>query len=426
MAKSTVRHFLKLLEESKLLDDRQLSKARSLDSGETLPETIARKLIKRRYLTRWQARMLLAGKKGSFVLGNYKLLEPLGHGGMGSVFKAHQSAMTRIVALKVVSSKLLKDERTLARFKREIRAAAALDHPHIIHAFDAGCVNNTYFLVMEYAAGRDLKHWIAATGKSPVMWSCECIRQAALGLQYAHERGIVHRDIKPSNLLLIENSVDDRPLVKIVDFGLARAALDIGGDPRLTRVGQGLGTSDYVAPEQADDSTQSDTRSDIFSLGCTHFELLTGQLPFSGSSPFERLLARFKHDAPFISSLRSDIPAGLDEVVARMLARDPARRFQSPAEAAEALLPFSWKDEAAAVGAGSVRSLESGNPADAGATNPDRNVNRFLESLSAQLSSRSFPTLAKPDVGHNRRFWLPWAIAAIALLLVTIISWVRG
>ena len=422
MARLSVQRFLALLEASRLLSDRQLSRLRALDHGESVPEMIARKLVKRRYLTRWQARMLLSGKRGPFVLGNYRLLEPLGHGGMGTVFKAHQSAMTRVVALKVMSRKLLKDERALKRFQRESRAAAALDHPHIIHAFDAGCVNNTYFLVMEYAVSRDLKHWIAATGKSPVRWSCECIRQAALGLQYAHERGIAHRDIKPSNLLLIQESADERPLVKIVDFGLARAALDIGGDPGLTRIGQGLGTSDYVAPEQADDSTRSDTRADIFSLGCTLFELLTGQLPFPGSSPFERLMARFKQDAPPLSSLRRDVPAGLDEVVSRMLARNPNHRFQSPAEAAEALAAYAWNDELVAPAPPGTAEIGSASGID------DRNhdANLFMESLSAELSSRSFTALANPGTGRVRRSWLPWAIAALALILVMIVAWASG
>jgi serine/threonine protein kinase len=239
---------------------------------------------------------------------------------------------------------LLKDQRARTRFKREIRAIAALDHPHIIHAFDAGRVNSNYFLVMEYATGKDLSHWIAAGGQTYVKWSCECIRQAALGLQYAHERGIVHRDIKPSNLLLFEKPIGERPLLKIADFGLARFGIDCEGDPGLTRIGQRLGTSDYVAPEQAEDATRSNIRADIFSLGCTLFELLSGQLPFQGNSPFERLMARFKQAAPRVSSLRLDVPRDLDEIVSQMLDPNPDRRFQTPGEVAEALVPLSWTE----------------------------------------------------------------------------------
>ena len=422
---SSVLHFLELLEQSKLLDGRQLTEARSLADGEALPKTIARKLVHRCYLTRWQARVLVAGKKGSFFFGKYELLEPLGHGAMGSVFKARQRAMTRIVALKIMSARLLKDQRALTRFKREIRAAGALDHPHIIHAFDAGYVKNKYFLVMEYAAGHDLKHWIAAAGKS-VKWCCECIRQAALGLQHAHERGIVHRDIKPSNLLLIQKAIDDPPLLKIVDFGFARAALDVAGDPALTRIGQALGTSDYMAPEQAQDATQSDIRADIFSLGCTLFELLSGRVPFRGTSAFERLMARLKQDAPLVSSLRPDICPELDQIVAQMLARDPARRFQTPAEVAEALAPFSWTDQGKLSESESARAGESANSSPGTVGNADPTVQHFLQSLSTDHSIKSLPTASLPGTGQKRRIWLPWVIAAFALLLTMIVSWALG
>jgi len=423
---SSVQLFLESLEQSKLLGDRQLTEARSLAHGETLPKTIAKKLVKRRYLTRWQARVLVAGKKGPFFFENYELLEPLGHGAMGSVFKARQKAMTRIVALKIMSPRLLKNQRALTRFKREIRAAAALDHPHIIHAFDAGCAKSKYFLVMEYAAGHDLRDWIAAAGKSSVKWCCECIRQAALGLQHAHERGIVHRDIKPSNLLLIQKAIGDPPLLKIADFGFARAALDVAGDPALTRIGQALGTSDYIAPEQAQDSTQSDIRADIFSLGCTLFELLSGQLPFRGTSAFERLMARFKQDAPLVSSLRPDICPELDQIVAQMLARDPARRLQTPAEVAEALAPFSWIDQGWSSGSESARVGESAKSSADTDGNADPKVEHFLQSLSTDHSIRSFPTISEQRTGHRRRIWLPWVIATSALLLAMIVSWALG
>ena len=419
--------FLELLEQSKLLDGDQLAKARSwCDRGETLPQAIAAKLVKRRYITQWQAGQLLAGKRGPFFLGNYELLRPLGSGAMGSVFKSRHAAMPRVVALKVMSRRLLDNRRALTRFKREIRAAAALDHPHIIHALDAGCVNNTYFLVMEYAGGHDLKHRIAASGKLPVAWSCECIRQAALGLQYAYERGIVHRDIKPSNLLLIHKSIDVQPLIKIADFGLARAALDVASDPKLTRVGQGVGTSDYIAPEQASGETQAGIRSDIFSLGCTLFELLSGQLPFQGTTQFERLMARFKQDAPLVDTLRPDISCELAQIVARMLARDTANRFQTPAEVAVALLPFSLTKEARSAGtegASHDRPTLEIPPAIGSGVAPE--VHHFLESLSTRASEPSVPTVSVPRA-HQRSLWRLGMIAVFMLILLTIIFWAMG
>ena len=166
---------------------------------------------------------------------------------MGTVFKAIQPGTDRTVAVKIMSPRTLKDERSVVRFQREIRASAAFDHPHIVHAFDAGGADKSYYLVMEYLGGRDLKQWLKVIGQLPVDWSCECIVQSALGLQYAHDRGIVHRDIKPSNLLLATKSKTEWPHVKIADFGLARVGMDLAEEGGLTRIGQGLGTSEYVA-----------------------------------------------------------------------------------------------------------------------------------------------------------------------------------
>src|SRR5262245_48622686 len=215
MSSSALENFLQRLEASRLLDEGRMRKTRLRAARQPDPSTIAGRLVEHGHLTRWQSRMLLAGKSGPFFLRQYRLLKPLGQGGMGSVFKALQPGVNRIVAVKVLSGRALKDERANIRFRREIRAAAALNHPHIIQAFDADCVEDKYFLVMEYVGGRDLKRWIQAVGRSPVGWSCECIRQAALGLQYAHEHGIVHRDIKPSNLLLARGAADEPPHVKI-------------------------------------------------------------------------------------------------------------------------------------------------------------------------------------------------------------------
>ena len=423
MSSAKIESFLNLLKESRLVGDRWLESARLGASGEKDAGAVARRLVHTGHLTRWQARVLLAGKSGPFFMGNYRLLKPLGEGGMGTVYKAVQAKIGRIVALKVMA---LKNERSLTRFEREIRAMAALDHPHIVHAFDADRVDDVYFLVMEYVRGRDLKKWIDAAAPLPIGWSCECIRQAALGLQYAHERGIVHRDIKPSNLLLVQKSLQEPPHVKIADFGLARAGFDGIEAGGLTRVGQAVGTSEYIAPEQASDSTAVDIRSDIFSLGCTLFELLTGQFPFRGASPFERLMARFQQDAPPASSLRGEVPPDLDRVVARMLERDPDRRFQTPSDVVEALVPFTSPELTVFREPGGAPVNRTPDPSTADLAGSDAALDQFLESLSGELNSHSFSTLSKPR-RRLRAAGLSLAIAALAmLLLLVVVSWTLG
>jgi serine/threonine protein kinase len=424
MSGSPLENFLQLLEASRLLDERQMRKTRLRAAGQPDPSAIAARLVERGHLTRWQSRMLLAGKSGPFFLRQYRLLRPLGQGGMGSVFKALQPGVNRIVAVKVLSGRALKDERANIRFRREIRAAAALDHPHIIQAFDADCAEDKYFLVMEYVGGRDLKRWIKTVGRSPVGWSCECVRQAALGLQYAHERGIVHRDIKPSNLLLARRRAGEPPHVKIADFGLARAGIEIAETEGLTRVGQSLGTSEYVAPEQALDSSTADIRADIFSLGCTLFELLTGELPFPGKNALERLTARLQNEAPSICSLRADLPVDVDRIAKRMMAREPEVRFQTPAEVAEALAPFCRLDERAtesdrapADHVGNLSAVENSSDSDPA-------VNQFLQSLSGDRSSRSLPSLSLARKPSAARALAPLWIAVVTVLaLLAIASW---
>jgi WD40 repeat protein/serine/threonine protein kinase len=304
------------------------------------PVELARKLVEQGFLTPWQSEMLLQGKK-AFFIGKYRLLDCIGSGGMGAVFKALHGELDRIVAIKIMSAEVVKDRRAVARFRQEVQALAALDDPHIVAAYDASSAGGLHYLVMEYIDGHDLGYLIRQNGRLPVDWSCECIRQAALGLQYAHEKGMVHRDIKPTNLLVTKDSDSGRPLVKILDLGLARGAGMRGGSGSLTQIGQFLGTPDYVSPEQGEDVRRADIRSDIFSLGCTFFRMLTAQLPFQGESVIEKLAARETTDAPRVSSLRNDVPPELDAVVAKMLARDPKARYQTPQELAQALAPLA-------------------------------------------------------------------------------------
>jgi hypothetical protein len=342
MSVDPLESFLDNLEQSRLLNAGQFAAAREhiAQQGSALTaQQLARWLIERTWLTRWQAKMLLSGRK-TLILGKYRLLDQLGQGGMGAVFRAQQEGLGRIVALKVMSRQLLKDKGAVARFHREIQAAAALTHPNIVAAYDADRVGGTHFLVMEYVAGRTLDEIARQRGQLPIDEACEYIRQAAVGLQHAHERGMIHRDIKPANLLVARDD-GGGPLVKILDMGLARFSSELSEEGGLTRTGQIMGTPDYIAPEQARNTKNADIRSDIFSLGCSLFRLLAGELPFPGDTVMAKLMARGMHDARRIGTLRPEVPPALDTIVAQMLARDPAERFSTPVEVAAALAPFA-------------------------------------------------------------------------------------
>ena len=340
MAVTNVQDFLDGLQQSKLLDDQQFAEARQQSNSEDDPITVAKWLIKQGWLTKWQAEQILGGRS-DFFLGKYELLERIGKGGMGAVYKAVESGSSQIVALKVMAKRLLGNRSAVARFRREIRSMSAVDHPNIVAAHDPESDDNVCFLVMEYIPGQDLSAWIKQHGQLPIDWSCEVIRQAAEGLQHAHERGLVHRDIKPSNLLVVADNLDESPAVKILDLGLARFTDDAAQSvSKITQTGQVMGTPDYLAPEQAEDSKHVDIRSDIYSLGCTLFEMLTAKPPFSGSNPAARFAVRLVKDAPAVTTLRQDVPPELDAIVAKMLARKPEDRYQTPAELVVAVTGF--------------------------------------------------------------------------------------
>jgi serine/threonine protein kinase len=293
--------------------------------------------------------------------------------------------MGRTVALKVMSQALLNDAGAVARFQREVQAAASLQHPNVVTAYDADCVGKTHFLVMEYVEGHDLKERLHQQGRLSVGWVCECIRQAALGLQHAHEHGMVHRDIKPANLLVTTERPGGPPLVKILDMGLARFVSDVVVDGGLTKSGQVMGTPDYIAPEQAEDTKHADIRADIFSLGCSLFHLLTGQTPYKGDTLMSKLMARMQDTVPPASSLRSDVPQALDAVIAKMLQKKPADRQQTPAEVATALAPFTATLDAAFEDTMAVTNVAAMTPTiDLQNTQPkaDTDLNRFLGELA--------------------------------------------
>jgi HEAT repeat protein len=265
----------------------------------------------------------------------YLILRELGRGGMGVVYQARQTVMNRPVVIKVINRSLLDQPGALDRFRREVQAAAKLSHPNIVTAYDAEQAGEVHMLVMEFVPGQSLAEVLEKRGPLPVLNACHCMRQVALGLQHAHERNMVHRDIKPSNLMLMP-----RGQVKILDFGLAKIASERGTGKGLTPSNDFLGTPEYCAPEQTTDARTADIRADLYSLGCTLYCLLAGRPPFQEDTPMKTFLAHHQNHPQPLPELRPDVPARLWEVVARLLAKEPGQRYQTPIEVAQALAPF--------------------------------------------------------------------------------------
>ncbi|HEY2157131.1 MAG TPA: protein kinase, partial [Isosphaeraceae bacterium] len=269
---------------------------------------------------------------------DYEVVRELGRGGMGVVYLANNTLMGRMEVLKVVGSHLVKRQGVLDRFLREIRSAAKLHHPNIVGAYAAMRLGDCVVLAMEYVEGEDLAQLVKARGALPVTNACYFTYQAALGLQHAHERGMVHRDIKPANLILAREG--KKAIVKVLDFGLAKATSEGQLDSGLTHEGQMLGTPDFIAPEQIVDAQRADIRADVYSLGCTLYYLLSGGAPFRATSLYELLQAHHSMDAPALNMVRPEVPSELAALVAKMMAKDPARRFQTPGEVSQALTKF--------------------------------------------------------------------------------------
>ncbi|QEG02105.1 Serine/threonine-protein kinase PrkC [Stieleria maiorica] len=290
------------------------------------PDRLAQGMVGADLLTPWQAKKLLAGKARGFHLGNYRLLRPLGRGGMGVVFLARHAVMNRLMALKILPSEASKDSRRIERFKEEARASAKLEHPNIVQAFDFSESDGKLFIVMEYIEGVDLHRAVARDGVMSPTEALDAMIQTTDALAHAHQRGIVHRDIKPSNLLLRNDGV-----IKVSDMGLARIGYTAAGTDAPNRL---TGTADFIAPEQAIDSHTVDARADIYSLGCTWYFLLVGKPPFSGNNVAQRLAKHQTAKVPLVSDTRSDCPPAISLLIQRMMAKRPVDR---PASAAELL-----------------------------------------------------------------------------------------
>ncbi|MCE5268688.1 MAG: TIGR03067 domain-containing protein, partial [Planctomycetaceae bacterium] len=351
-------------------DDTLAGRLRSPDNDELLVESECGRALARAKAVFGEPALGEAGPDASQTalpqqLGEYQLIERIGSGGMGAVYKAIHRRLDRVVAIKVLPRGRLDDARAVVRFEREMKAIGRLDDPHIVRANDAREIDGRLVLVMEFVEGLDLGKIVHRLGKLDVADACEVARQAAIGLQAAHEHGLVHRDVKPSNLMLTPEGA-----VKVLDLGLARFHGGLGPgkgdsphlceapegpfrqmgtvpfsspDEDMTDTGLAMGTADYMAPEQATDSRAADVRADVYSLGATLYKLLAGRAPFAGpehQAAFEKLLAHRQEPVPPIREFRPDVPQGLCDVLDRMLAKTPASRYSTPAEAAAALAPW--------------------------------------------------------------------------------------
>ncbi len=328
--------FIDNIVASGLMDREELDRALQGFPPTDRAKIVARHLVEIGKLTKFQAEKLLVGKTDGFQLGQYRVLEEIGRGGMGRVYKAVHQTMGRFVAIKLLSPDLTKTDRARGLFEREVKAAARLNHPNIVIAFDAQQVGDRFFLAMEFVDGPNLSQLVKEQGPLPVEQACEYIRQAAVGLDYAHDMGLIHRDVKPSNLLVQQTNTG--PQVKILDFGLALVtAHDSAGEPMVGTLQTVLGTPDYVSPEQTKSQYNVDGRSDLYSLGCTFYYLLTGEPPFTGGTALEKMI-RHGADAPAaVQSKRPGIPDSVAAIVHKLLAKNPKWRYPKAGELATEL-----------------------------------------------------------------------------------------
>jgi serine/threonine protein kinase len=316
-----------------LLQPRQQEELPQLQDQFPEARELAGELIRRDWLTPYQANQLFRGRGRDLVLGSYILLGRLGEGGMGQVFKARHLRMGRIVAIKVIHRERLGKANAVRRFQREVRAAARLDHPNVVHAYDAGQAGSLHYFVMEYIEGIDLHRLVEQQGPLPAAQACEYVRQAALGLQHVHEMGLIHRDVKPHNLM---RTPAER--IKVLDVSLVRRT-DPATDSSvaMTRKGAVLGTVDFLAPEQAADPGAADIRADLYSLGCTFYFLLSGRVPFPEGSLVEKLLKHQREEPAPLEQARPGLPPQVTAVVRRLMAKSAENRYPTAADLAMAL-----------------------------------------------------------------------------------------
>lgn len=352
MAVATSTDFREVLLKSGLITADEIDRFAAQESCSTdQPATLVAALVEAKLLTPWQRDKLLEGRHKGFFLGKYRILSQLGAGNMGAVFLAEHKLMRHKVAIKVLARRLVGKDKHLMRFEQEARAAAVVNHPRVVRAYDFDCDGDVHYLVMEYAEGEDLQKIVLRDGVLPIPVAAECIRQTAEGLAAAHEAGLIHRDIKPGNLL-----IDSAGNVRILDLGLAR--LDDPAAPSLTLMHDAkmIGTVDFLAPEQARNSHAIDGRADLYSLGCTLYFLLCGEPPFNDGTIAQRVIEHQTKLPVDIRLKRPDCPAGLAVICHKLLAKQPDQRYSSAQEVVAAVQGFLDRYEGRLPGSGSSPS----------------------------------------------------------------------
>jgi serine/threonine-protein kinase len=356
MILDTADSLLTLLRRVELLAPDQVDEiARELAPYYPDPVSLGEYLVRIDWLTAYQLQLLLGGQWHELAIGPYQILDRLGEGGLSEVFKVWDTIRGRVAALKVLRSELAAKQDAVKQFRQEFEAITKMAHVNVIKTFDVGQEGRLHYFAMEFVEGMDLERFVAQVGPLAVPMACDFARQAATGLQHAHQTGLVHRDVKPANLFLLNPPLPGppgtprkgEPTVKIIDWGLARCGRDPKGDSADEsdehRVAL-IGTADYVAPEQARNPALVDVRADVYSLGCTLYFLLAGQPPFPGTNMMQKLLMHQEKAPPSLTALREDVPPELDGIVQKMLAKDPADRFQIPLLLVTPLRQFCMTD----------------------------------------------------------------------------------
>jgi len=381
------------------------------------PRFLAGRFVRDGLLTSFQAQQLLQGRYRNFIVGRYKLLQPIGAGGMGKVFLCESLDTGCRLAMKVLATRKAADPAMLARFTREARMIGSLDHPNVVRAHDFDCSNaKVHYIIMDYVEGVSLSELVRRRGRLEPDLAAHYIAQAACGLQYIHQSGLIHRDIKPGNLV-----VDYEGVVKILDLGLARLQDDEEQITARFNDQSILGTADFIAPEQSLINGEIDHRADLYGLGTTFYFLLTGRTPFGGTTIADKLLAHQLRQPPPIDQFVPEVPEELKSILPRMLAKRPEDRFQSAGEVLAALArwvelrpPPPRPSELPRLRPASQGSTQLGmKPAASGAN--------FLAAARAALASTKRPLMAGRWRSSNRRLWLLVPLGALAGTLAAIL-----
>jgi serine/threonine-protein kinase len=428
MGISSVPDLVQALRASALLSRAQAEElVRSIQGRFTDVRALARDLVRRDWVTPYQINQVYLGRGDELTLGPYVLLKRLGEGGMGQVFKARHQKLNRVVALKIIRRDKLDNPEAIRRFYREIQAAALLSHPNVVAGYDAGDVGGTYFFAMEYVEGNDLGKLVKQKGPLKVVNSCEYIRQAALGLQHAFEKGLVHRDIKPSNIIVRTSGSrsEGAPLVKVLDMGLVRNHNPVGEDASgtLTQIHAVLGTPDFISPEQALNARDADIRSDLYSLGCTFYYVLTGQVPFPCEAAVEKLLKHYMEAPPRVEALRPEVPVGIGRLIRKLMAKAPDQRYQTPAELAGVLQSLLAAGVHTAVPvAVPVRRGPSAEPDDPAPQGDGPMAKETVADVALEFETTDSIVHVRTGAGRRRRRGLfTYAVAGIAAGLMAVL-----